>query len=213
MASPAKSLDPVQTFKILIIGDSGVGKSSLMVRFVDDIFTPAYITTIGVDFKMSTINVDGHQCRIQIWDTAGQERFRVITSTYYRGADGVIIVYDVTNGESFANLKDWITEMERHCDKTVPKILVGNKDDNDNELGKVVLTSDARAYAEQKTLPFFETSAKDNKNISEAFNEITRLALKRRLTQSNNGQTAAGGTRIAAKRTVISGGPKKCCTT
>ncbi|CAF5156843.1 unnamed protein product, partial [Rotaria magnacalcarata] len=133
--------------------------------------------------------------------------------TYYRGADGVIIVYDVTNGESFANLKDWITEMERHCDKTVPKILVGNKDDNDNELGKVVLTSDARAYAEQKVLPFFETSAKDNKNISEAFNEITRLALKRRLTQPNNGQTAAGGTRIAAKRTVISGGPKKCCTT
>ncbi|CAF1212353.1 unnamed protein product [Rotaria magnacalcarata] len=213
MASSTKSLDPVQTFKILIIGDSGVGKSSLMVRFVDDIFTPAYITTIGVDFKMSTINVDGHQCRIQIWDTAGQERFRVITSTYYRGADGVIIVYDVTNGESFANLKDWITEMERHCDKTVPKILVGNKDDNDNELGKVVLTSDARAYAEQKVLPFFETSAKDNKNISEAFNEITRLALKRRLTQPNNGQTAAGGTRIAAKRTVISGGPKKCCTT
>ncbi|CAF3540250.1 unnamed protein product [Rotaria sp. Silwood1] len=80
MASTTKSLESVQTFKILIIGDSGVGKSSLMVRFVDDIFTAAYITTIGVDFKMSTINVDGHQCRIQIWDTAGQERFRVITN-------------------------------------------------------------------------------------------------------------------------------------
>ncbi|CAF0723256.1 unnamed protein product [Adineta steineri] len=213
MASTAKNLDTVQTFKILIIGDSGVGKSSLMVRFVDDIFTAAYITTIGVDFKMSTINVDGHQCRIQIWDTAGQERFRVITSTYYRGADGVIIVYDVTNGESFANLKDWITEMERHCDKSVPKILVGNKDDNDNEAGKVVLTSDARAYAEQKGLPFFETSAKDSKNIAEAFNEITSLALKRRLNQSNNGQTPTGGTRIGAKRTVVGGTPKKCCAT
>jgi len=123
------------------------------------------------------------------------------------------LIIKVTNGESFANLKDWITEMERHCDKTVPKILVGNKDDNDNEIGKVVLTSDASAYAEQKNLPFFETSAKDNKNIVEAFNEITRLALKRRLDQSNNGQVATGGTRIGAKRTVIGGTPKKCCTT
>lgn len=102
--------------------------------------------------------------------------------------------------------------MERHCDKTVPKILVGNKDDNDNELGKVVLTSDARAYAEQKGLPFFETSAKDNKNIAEAFNEITRLALKRRLTQPNNGQASTGATRVGSKRTVVGGAQKKCCT-
>ncbi len=122
------------------------------------------------------------------------------------------IYFKVTNGESFANLKDWITEMERHCDKTVPKILVGNKDDNDNEIGKVVLTSDARAYAEQKNLPFFETSAKDNKNIVEAFNEITRLALKRRLNQPNNAQSSTGGTRIGVKRTVIGGTSKKCCT-
>jgi GTPase SAR1 family protein len=119
----------------------------------------------------------------------------------------------VTNGESFANLKDWITEMERHCDKTVPKILVGNKDDDENETGKVVLTSDASEYAEHKNLPFFETSAKDNKNITEAFNEITRLALKRRLNQPNNAQASTGGTRIGVKKTVVGGAPKKCCTT
>ncbi len=101
--------------------------------------------------------------------------------------------------------------MERHCDKTVPKILVGNKDDNDNEIGKVVLTSDARAYAEQKNLPFFETSAKDNKNIADIFNEITRLALKRRLSQPNSGQPASGGPRIGVRRTVIGGQSKKCC--
>lgn len=119
----------------------------------------------------------------------------------------------VTNGESFANLKDWITEMERHCDKTVPKILVGNKDDNENETGKVVLTSDASAYAEQKNLPFFETSAKDNKNIAEAFHEITRLALKRRLNLPNGGSSSSGGTKLAGgKRTVIGGSSKKCCT-
>lgn len=102
--------------------------------------------------------------------------------------------------------------MERHCDKTVPKILVGNKDDTDNETGKVVLTTDASAYAEQKNLPFFETSAKDNKNIAEAFHEITRLALKRRLNQPNSGQASSGGTRVGAKRTVIGGSSKKCCT-
>jgi GTPase SAR1 family protein len=122
-----------------------------------------------------------------------------------------VYFFKVTNGDTFANLKDWITEMERHCDKTVPKILVGNKDDNDNEIGKVVLTSDARAYAEQKNLPFFETSAKDNKNIADIFNEITRLALKRRLSQPNSGQPASGGPRIGVRRTVIGGQSKKCC--
>ena len=120
-----------------------------------------------------------------------------------------VLIFQVTNGDSFANLKDWITEMERHCDKTVPKILLVNTYDNDNEF---VLTSDARAYAEQKGLPFFETSAKDNKNIAEAFNEITRLALKRRLIQPNSGQPPAGATRIGPKRTVVGGTQKKCCT-
>ncbi|CAF1131557.1 unnamed protein product [Didymodactylos carnosus] len=181
-----------------------VGKSSLMVRFVDDIFTTSYITTIGVDFKMSTINIDGQQCKIQIWDTAGQERFRVITSTYYRGADGVIIVYDVTNGETFANLKDWITEME-------PKILVGNKDDSDFEMTKVVLTSDASQYAQQKNLPFFETSARDNKNVENVFHEITKLALKRRLTMQKEQPSL-----LNQKRTILTVGRskdnKKCCS-
>lgn len=124
----------------------------------------------------------------------------------------VVVVFQVTNGDTFANLKDWIIEMERHCDKTVPKILVGNKDDIDSEMGKVVRTDDAQAYAQQKNLPFFETSAKDNKNIAEAFHEITRLALKRRFSQSNDGQGSTGGTRLGNKRTVIGGPSKKCCT-
>jgi Ras-related protein Rab-1A len=118
----------------------------------------------------------------------------------------------VTNGESFANLKDWITEMERHCDTTVPKILVGNKNDDDAQNDKVVLTSDARAYAMQKNLPFFETSARDNKNIDEAFHEITGLALKRRLNQSKNGQVGTSGTTLRPKKTVVGGTSKKCCT-
>ena len=102
--------------------------------------------------------------------------------------------------------------MERHCDKTVPKILVGNKDDTDNEVSKVVVSSDARAYAEQKGLPFFETSAKDNKNIVEAFNEITRLALKRRLNQPATAQAKTDAIGVRSKRNVV-GTPKKCCAT
>ena len=101
--------------------------------------------------------------------------------------------------------------MERHCDKTVPKILVGNKDDSDIGMSKVVLTADATAYAAQKNLLFFETSAKDNKNITEAFNEITKLALKRRLAQTATGQTSTSGERLVNKRTVIGGSSSKCC--
>ena len=95
-------------FKLLIIGDSGVGKSSLLVRFADNTFSGNYITTIGVDFKIRTINVNGERVKLQIWDTAGQERFRTITSTYYRGTHGVIVVYDVTSGESFVNVKRYV---------------------------------------------------------------------------------------------------------
>uniref|UniRef100_A0A915LLN5 Ras-related protein Rab-35 n=1 Tax=Meloidogyne javanica TaxID=6303 RepID=A0A915LLN5_MELJA len=113
-------------FKLLIIGDSGVGKSSLLLRFSDNTFSANYITTIGVDFKIRTITVKGYKVKLQIWDTAGQERFRTITSTYYRGTHGVVVVYDVTTQDSFANVKRWLHEIETNCEN-VQRILVGNK--------------------------------------------------------------------------------------
>lgn len=100
----------------------GVGKSCLLLRFADNTFSGSYITTIGVDFKIRTLDVNGERVKLQIWDTAGQERFRTITSTYYRGTHGVIVVYDVTNGESFANVKRWLHEIEQNCD-VVNKVL------------------------------------------------------------------------------------------
>ena len=100
----------------------GVGKSSLLIRFSDDTFSGSYITTIGVDFKIRTVLIDGLRVKLQIWDTAGQERFRTITSTYYRGTHGVIVVYDVTNGESFANVRRWLDEIQNNCD-VVNKVL------------------------------------------------------------------------------------------
>jgi Ras-related protein Rab-35 len=167
-------------FKLLIIGDSGVGKSSLLVRFADNCFSGNYITTIGVDFKIRTIEVQGERVKLQIWDTAGQERFRTITSTYYRGTHGVIIVYDVTAGESFANVKRWLHEIDQNCD-VVNRILVGNK--NDDPERKVVLTEDARRFADQMGIRLFETSAKDNINVEEMFRAVTELVLRSKKDQ------------------------------
>ncbi|CAH9081675.1 unnamed protein product [Cuscuta epithymum] len=129
-------------FKLLLIGDSSVGKSCLLLRFADDSYVDSYISTIGVDFKIRTAELDEKTIKLQIWDTAGQERFRTITSSYYRGAHGIIIVYDVTERESYENVKQWLNEIDRYASESVCKLLVGNKCDMvDN---KVVTTEEAR---------------------------------------------------------------------
>merc|ERR1711977_627351 len=116
-------------YKLLLIGDSGVGKSCLLLRYVDETYQESYISTIGVDFKIRTVEIDGKVIKLQIWDTAGQERFRTITSSYYRGAHGIIVVYDVTDGDSFRSVEKWITEIERFAGTEVTKMMVGNKAD------------------------------------------------------------------------------------
>merc|ERR1719375_307170 len=120
-------------FKLVLIGDSGVGKSCLLQRFADDAFTDSYITTIGVDFRFKTIPVDKKTIKLQIWDTAGQERFRTITSAYYRGADGIIMVYDTTDRESFDHIDSWVQEVDKYATDGTCKILVGNKCDSEDD--------------------------------------------------------------------------------
>jgi len=193
-------------FKLLIIGDSGVGKSSLLLRFADNTFSGNYITTIGVDFKIRNVVIDGERVKLQIWDTAGQERFRTITSTYYRDTHGVIIVYDVSSGESFANVKRWLHEIEQNCE-VVNMILVGNKDDMPER--KVVLTEDAKRFASQMGIQLFETSAKDNKNVEEMFQAITRQVLatkkeRKEQASSQNDTIVVGKGRKLPKK-------NKCC--
>ena len=116
-------------FKLVLIGDSGTGKSCLLLRFADDAFTDSYITTIGVDFRFKTIPVEQKTVKLQIWDTAGQERFRTITSAYYRGADGIILVYDICDRESFLHVEEWLSEVNRYVSESTSKILLGNKCD------------------------------------------------------------------------------------
>lgn len=154
-------------FKLLLIGNSGVGKSCLLLRFSDDTYTNDYISTIGVDFKIKTVELDGKTVKLQIWDTAGQERFRTITSSYYRGSHGIIIVYDVTDQESFNGVKMWLQEIDRYATSTVLKLLVGNKCDLADK--RVVEYDVAKEFAEANNMPFLETSALDSTNVEEAF--------------------------------------------
>ncbi|KAG0017832.1 GTP-binding protein of the rab [Entomortierella chlamydospora] len=154
-------------FKLLLIGDSGVGKSCLLLRFADDTYTESYISTIGVDFKIRTIELEGKTVKLQIWDTAGQERFRTITSSYYRGAHGIIVVYDVTDQDTFSNVKQWLAEIDRYASEGVNKLLVGNKSDLTNK--KVVEYTVAKEFADQLSIPFLETSAKSATNVEQAF--------------------------------------------
>jgi len=154
-------------FKLLLIGDSGVGKSCLLLRFADDTYTESYISTIGVDFKIRTIDLEGKTVKLQIWDTAGQERFRTITSSYYRGAHGIIVVYDVTDTDTFANVKQWLQEIDRYACEGVNKLLVGNKSDLTNK--KVVEYTVAKEFSDQLNIPFLETSAKNATNVEQAF--------------------------------------------
>ncbi|MBX9636546.1 MAG: GTP-binding protein [Nitrosomonas sp.] len=159
-------------FKLLLIGDSGVGKSSLLLRFVDDAFSESFISTIGVDFKISTVTIDGKVCKLQIWDTAGQERFRTITDSYFRGAHAVIMVYDITDLTTFANLKHWNEQVDEKSPDEVSKLIVGNK--CDLKQLRAVDENAAKEYAASINVPFLETSALNTTNVNDAFHVLAR---------------------------------------
>merc|ERR1712038_157822 len=165
-------------FKLVLIGDSGAGKSYLLLRFADDAFTDSYITTIGVDFRFKTIPVEKKTIKLQIWDTAGQERFRTITSAYYRGADGIVLVYDTTNRESFLHVDDWLNEVNRYVNENTCKILIGSKCDMADE--RQVSTEEGKKKAEELGIAFIEASAKDATNVEPAFTMMSaELIVKR----------------------------------
>mmetsp|Transcript_41283 Transcript_41283/g.74422 ORF Transcript_41283/g.74422 Transcript_41283/m.74422 type:complete len:214 (-) Transcript_41283:177-818(-) len=182
----SKSKDYDYLFKLVLIGDSGVGKSCLLLRFADDAFTESYISTIGVDFRFRTVKMDKKTVKLQIWDTAGQERFRTITSAYYRGADGIIMVYDTTSSDSFDHVNDWLKEVNRYASEGTCKLLVGNKCDRTAD--RAVTTEQAKEFADDLGVAFLETSAKTAKNVEEAF-----LTMAGELIKQREAKAAANG--------------------
>mmetsp|Transcript_6096 Transcript_6096/g.12744 ORF Transcript_6096/g.12744 Transcript_6096/m.12744 type:complete len:217 (+) Transcript_6096:101-751(+) len=154
-------------FKYIIIGDTGVGKSCLLLQFTDKRFQPVHDLTIGVEFGARMVTIDNKQVKLQIWDTAGQESFRSITRSYYRGAAGALLVYDITRRDTFKHLSRWLEEARQHSQSNMVIMLIGNK--NDLEHRRAVSTEEGRAFAEQNGLIFLETSAKTAYNVEQAF--------------------------------------------
>ena len=172
MSSSTGETDYEFIFKVLLLGNSNVGKSSLFLRFVDDIWNDTFVPTIGVDFKIKTFEIDSKKIKMQIWDTAGQERFKNIIASYYRGAHGILLLYDVTDKDSFKNLSNWLIEIEKNASKNVLKVLIGNKSDLEDK--RVVSYNQGKEFADTYGLKFIETSAKKNLNVNEAFETLGR---------------------------------------
>ncbi|CAF1217533.1 unnamed protein product [Rotaria sordida] len=159
-------------FKILIIGDSGVGKTTILQRFAQDYFSTEYVATIGVDFQIRTLDIDSKRCKLQVWDTAGQDRFKCVVSSFYRNANGVIICFDLTDLESFRNVNNWFEEVKRYCPEQTPIFLIGTK--SDLKTRRMVSDDMIKNYTEKNRLSYLETSSKTNENVEKCFVDFTQ---------------------------------------
>lgn len=188
-------------FKLLILGDSGVGKSCFLLRFVDESFSLSHIPTIGIDYKTKIVDLDDVKIKLQIWDTAGQERFKTITKTYYSGAMGIIVAYDCTRPESFDNVRSWVEIIKLHASEHIALVLIGNKSDMaDSKIPEEMGENLARDLG----IAFFPTSAKNNIRVNETIMYLAREIHKRKLYEIIGN---------AANVRVGKGGKKKksCC--
>ena len=176
--------EPSNIFKILTIGESGVGKTCILRRFVEDKFLKNHLATIGIDFKTKTLNINNQEIKLKIWDTAGQERFRNITTQYYKGADGIVLVYDVTDEASFDKIKDWMDQILSNTNKDeICLILLGNKCDIEK---RSISYEQGKTLANELQVNFFETSAQTGQNIKEAFETQTDNIIKKKKIEGDN---------------------------
>ena len=169
--------------KILLIGDSSVGKSSILLKYIEDKFSENYVSTIGIEYKIKTLIINGKKVLLRIWDTSGQERYRSITQNFYRNANGILFIFDITNRESFENIKNWIIDSDS-ADNEVIKVLVGNKIDIDEN--RKIDNDIVKKYAEKKGMKYFETSAKEGINIDIVFRKIAELILSKSEEEGQN---------------------------
>ena len=196
-------------FKVLLRGNSDVGKSSLLLRFVDSVWNEGFVPTIGVDFKVKTLEINNKKIKMQIWDTAGQERFRTVVSTYFKGAHGILLIYDVTNKDSFKNLENWLIEIEKNSSDKVLKILLGNKCDLSDD--REIQSEEGKAFAVRNGMEFMETSAKMNTNVSEAFETLAKIMIEFNSKGNNNNSQNGEGKSFKANAGKDLNTKKKCC--
>ncbi|CAH9105957.1 unnamed protein product [Cuscuta europaea] len=208
-------------FKVVLIGDSAVGKSQMLARFARNEFSLDSKATIGVEFQTRTMVIEHKSVKAQIWDTAGQERYRAVTSAYYRGAVGAMLVYDITKRETFDHIPRWLEELRNHADKNIVIILIGNKIDLEQQ--RAVPTEDAKEFAQKESLFFLETSAMEATNVEDAFmkllTEIFNIVNRNNLVAPPENQGNGNQGSLSGKKIVLPGPaqviPEKksmCCT-
>ena len=197
--------EPTMTFKILTIGESGVGKTCVLRRFVENKFLKNHLATIGIDFKTKTLNINNQEIKLKIWDTAGQERFRNITTQYYKGADGIVLVYDVTDEASYDKIRDWMDQILSNTQQDdIGLVLLGNKCDIEP---RSVTEEMGKKMAEELKIDYFETSALNGQGIKEAFENLTRDIMKKRGVGDGNNS----GHRMSLDMGKKQKGKKECC--
>ncbi|KAL7102760.1 hypothetical protein ABFS83_08G132400 [Erythranthe nasuta] len=201
-------------FKLVLIGDSGVGKTNLLSRFTRNEFSLESKSTIGVEFATRSLPVEGKVIKAQIWDTAGQERYRAITSAYYRGAVGALLVYDVTRHSTFESIERWLTELRNHTDPNIVVMLIGNKADLRHLVA--VSTEDGTSFAEKESLYFMETSALEATNVDTAFTEvlaqINRIVSKKTMEKGEESDVPKKGEKLDVGRDVSAMKGAGCCS-
>ena len=198
--------------KKFILGDCAVGKTSLLLRYTDDNFSESHISTIGVEYKIKSINVNGKTIKLQIWDTSGQERFRSITKNFFRNADGVLFVYDITNKETFSNIKMWLQDAQ-NVENNFQKLLIGNKSDLSEK--RQIKKEDMEKLGQKMGMETFETSAKDNINVSEVFQKIAELILdgksEKEILEKYGERSDEASFRTTKSKATDMGSKKTCC--
>ena len=197
--------EPSVTFKILTIGESGVGKTSILRRFVENKFLKTHLATIGIDFKTKNLNIDNQDIKLKIWDTAGQERFRNITTQYYKGADGIVLVYDVTDEASYEKIREWMEQILSNTQKEeIGLVLLGNKCDMEP---RNVTEEQGNKMAGELGINYFETSALSGQGINDAFEQLTRDIIKKKGVGEGNGEGGLDLKKVKKKN----GNGKDCC--
>ena len=173
--------------KIITLGDSHVGKSSLIFKFIEDKFSSSYMSTVGFDLKFKTIKINNEEIKVMIFDTAGQERFRSLASNYIKKANGILLVYDISDKNTFLNIENWMTNIKEESSDTIPIILIGNKCDLDEQ--RKIQKEEGEQFANNNNLKFFETSCKDGDNVENCFIELTKQIIERKKEKQFNPNT------------------------